>query len=110
MQEVKAYIRCSKVEDVIEGLRELGIENMTVIDVMALGKGMVDPRHYKYSIECVEKYSEVAKLEIICSDSQAPLIMNTIRTKAYTGEPGDGLIAVSRIESAIKVRTGVKVS
>lgn len=110
MQEVKAYVRCSKVEDVLEGLRKLGIDNMTVIDVMALGKGMVDPRRYKYSIECIEKYSKVAKLEVICENGQAQLIADTIRSHAYTGEPGDGLIAVSRIETAVKIRTGVKVS
>ncbi|MFQ6616635.1 MAG: P-II family nitrogen regulator [Fidelibacterota bacterium] len=106
MKEIKAYIKCRRVEDVIQGLSEIGVENMTVIDVMALGKGMVDPEHIKYSIECVEKYSDVAKVEIICSDEDAKDIVKTIRSRSHSGERGDGLIIVSRVDETIKIRTG----
>ncbi|MFQ6676336.1 MAG: P-II family nitrogen regulator [Fidelibacterota bacterium] len=106
MKEIKAYIRCSRVEHVIRGLHSIGVENMTVIDVMALGKGMVDPDHFKYSIECVEKYSEVAKIEIICADEDAQKVVETIRSRSYSGEPGDGLIIVSEVNEAVKIRTG----
>jgi len=108
MKEIKAYIRCTKVDEVISALKENGIENMTVIDVMALGKGLFDPEHYKYSIECVEKYSKIAKLEIISRDKDSDHIVNVIRSSAYSGERGDGLIIVNQIEHAIKIRTGEK--
>ncbi len=106
MKEVKAYIKSYKVENVINGLHEIGIENMTVIDVMALGKSMVDPEHYKYSIECVERYSEVAKIEIIAPDEDVSAIVDVVRSRAYTGERGDGVIFVSEVQEAIKIRTG----
>ncbi|MFQ6609367.1 MAG: P-II family nitrogen regulator [Fidelibacterota bacterium] len=106
MKEIKAYIRCSKVDEVISALREIGIENMTVIDVMALGKGMFDPEHYKYSIECVEKYSKIAKIEIISHEENSDKIVNVIQSSAYSGEKGDGLIIVSNIDQAVKIRDG----
>ncbi|MFQ6608559.1 MAG: P-II family nitrogen regulator [Fidelibacterota bacterium] len=106
MKEIKAYIRCSAVERVIQALHKIGVENLTVIDVMALGKGMIDPDHYKYSIECVEKYSSVAKIEIICADKDTGKIIETVQTEAYSGEKGDGVIFVSNISRAIKIRTG----
>jgi len=106
MKEIKAYIRCSKVDDVLIELKSIGIQNITVIDVMALGRGMVDREHFKYSIDCIDKYSTVAKLEIICSDDHADSIVKTIRKTAYSGESGDGLILVSPVDFAIKIRSG----
>lgn len=106
MKEIKAYIRCSKVDAVILAMKSIGIHNMTVIDVMALGRGMIDQAHYKYSIECIDRYSTVSKLEIIAADDQTDQIVETIRSSAYSGEPGDGLILVSPVEFAIKIRSG----
>lgn len=106
MNEIKAYIRVSKVEAVINGLHKIGIENMTVIDIMALGKGLVDPKHYQYSIELVQKYSDIAKLEIIVSDKDVDKTVETIRSVAFSGQKGDGIIFVSSVSKAIKIRTG----
>lgn len=106
MKEIKAYIRCQKVEKTIAALEKIGIQNMTVIDVMALGKGMLDQEQYKYSIQCVERYSTIAKLEIICADDDSDRIVETIRSSAYSGEKGDGLILVSPVEFAQKIRSG----
>ena len=106
MKEIKAYIRIFKVENVMNKLYEIGIENMTVIDIMAIGKGLVDPQKTNYSIELVQKYSDVAKLEIIVSDKDVDKTVETIRTVAYSGQKGDGIILVSSISEAIKIRTG----
>ncbi|NOZ75051.1 MAG: P-II family nitrogen regulator [FCB group bacterium] len=106
MKEIKAYIRCTKVDEVILALKAIGIHDMTVIDVMALGRGMIDQDHYKYSIECIDRYSTVSKLEIIAADKKADKIVKTIRKSAYSGEPGDGLILVSPVEFAMKIRSG----
>lgn len=54
MKEIKAFIRSSKVETVMDGLHEIGVDSLTITEVMAMGRGMMDPWHYKYSIECIE--------------------------------------------------------
>lgn len=106
MREIKAYIRTKKVEETIGALEQIGIQNMTVIDVMALGCGMLDSEHYKYSMEFVERYSTIAKLEVICANDDSERIVETIRSTAYTGQKGDGLILVSPVEFAQKIRSG----
>lgn len=105
MKEVKAYVRCQKVEEVIETLEEAGIDGITLIDVMGLGP-LADPKTAKYSIECVEKYSEVAKLEVVCRDDDVHRVVEIIRSGAYTGMRGDGIIFVSPVEMAVKIRSG----
>ncbi len=107
MKEIKAYIRCQKAEEVIAALEELGVGGITLIDVMGVGQ-LADPKTAKYSIKCVEKYSEVAKLEVVCKDADMQRIIETIREKAYTGMKGDGMIYVSAVDEAVKIRTGTQ--
>lgn len=107
MKEIKAYIRCQKAEEVITALEEDGVKGITLIDVMGVGQ-LADPKTAKYSIRCVEKYSEVAKLEVVCKDAEAPKIVETIREKAYTGMKGDGMIFVAGVDTAVKIRTGAQ--
>ena len=106
MKEVKAFIRCRKAEEVIAALEADGIRDITLIDVMGLGQDLVDPAKAKYSIKCVEKYAEVAKMEIVCKDADVDTVVETIRKKAYTGMKGDGMIYVSPVEMTVKIRTG----
>lgn len=106
MKEVKAFIRCRKAEDVIARLEDAGIQDITLIDVMGLGQDLVNPDNVKYSIKCVDKYSQVAKIEIVCRDEEVHTIVETVRETAYTGMKGDGMIYVSPVEMAVKIRTG----
>ena len=105
MKAVKAYIRCEKAEEVVSALVEKGIRSITLINVMGMGL-LADPHTAKYSMECVEQYSKVAKLEIVCSDDRVHEIVETIRSAAYTGLKGDGMIYVTPVEMAIKIRSG----
>ena len=106
MKAVKAFIRCKKAEDVIENLDNLKVADITLIDVMGVGQNLTDPKHSKYSIKCVQKYSEVAKLEVVCGDKDVHQVVETIRKTAYTGLKGDGMIYVTPVEMTVKIRTG----
>lgn len=103
MKEIKAYIRHNKVEQVVDKLEEAGVKGMTVIDVYALS-GWADADAFSYSIEYVEKYSKVVKLELICLENEADKIVSTIKKYAYTGKRGDGWIFVAPIEKAIRIK------
>jgi len=106
VKEVKAFIRCSKAEKVVEELDKLGIADITLIDVMGVGLHLADPNKAKYSIKCVQKYSEIAKVEIVCKDKDVHTIVETIRKTAFSGMKGDGMIYVMPVEMAVKIRTG----
>ena len=106
MKEIKAYVRSEKIEEVILGLKEIGVCGFTVIDVVnAIGTSTV-PEDRKFSIEYAEEYSPMKKLEIVCRDRDVDKYIAMIRKKAYTGHRGDGMIFISPIESCMKIRTG----
>jgi nitrogen regulatory protein P-II 1 len=105
MKEVKAYVRRRQVESVIDNLEEAGVKGITLIDLMGLGS-FADPHQMKYSISCVEKYSDISKLELVCRDDQVHEIVRIIRETAFTGLKGDGIIYVSPVDMAVKIRTG----
>jgi nitrogen regulatory protein P-II 1 len=107
MKEVKAYVRVSRVEYIIRRLEETGVKDMTVIRVdafAALADEGVDEAHLvrKYP----EKYSAIAKIEIVCRDDQVKPILAVIRECGHTGQPGDGRIFVYDVQNAINIRTG----
>ncbi|NOX36753.1 MAG: P-II family nitrogen regulator [Calditrichaeota bacterium] len=107
MKEIKAYIRVEKAVDVLRALDEAGIDGVTLIDVMGMGT-LADPQQTKYSIEYVEKYSRISKLEVVCRDEDVHKIVETIRKAAYTGLKGDGMIYVSPVDMVVKIRTGAQ--
>jgi nitrogen regulatory protein P-II 1 len=107
MKEIKAYIRKIKVEETVHALEKIGVTDMTILDVMEVGS-QADPRSLKLSIDIVEKFAKVAKLEIVSRDDKVAQIVKTLREAACTGAPGDGIIYVTPVESAIKIRTGAR--
>ena len=107
MKEIKAYIRHHTVNHVIEALEQEGFNDMTLIDVKGITRGL--PREeYHYSLELAEKYMDVIKLEIVCGDNQAEKAVRIIERAAHTGRKGDGLIFVSPVEEVVRIRTGEK--
>ena len=106
MKEVKAFIRCIKAEEVIDALDALNVSDITLIDVMGIGQHLADKKDAKYSIKCVQRYSDIAKLEVVCADEHVQKVVKTIQKKAFTNMKGDGMIYVSPVEMAVKIRTG----
>jgi nitrogen regulatory protein P-II 1 len=105
MKEIKAYIRQSKTDIVIEKLEASGIRGMTVIDVHALCD-WADKDSFSYSIEYVEKYSTVVKFELVCDDSDVDKLVEVISKYGRTGKSGDGWIFVSPVDKSVRIKTG----
>lgn len=105
MKEIKAYVRDFMIQDVVSALMREGFSSMTIIDVAGLGN-LVDPEHEHYSIEVFRSSSKMVKIELVCASEVADQVVNIIRESAVTHRAGDGIIFVSPLERAIKVRTG----
>lgn len=105
MKEIKAYIRPALAHRVIEALKQAGVNNLSAVHVKGIGL-FEDPKTEEYDLEFIEKSSDVVKLEIICSDSDANRYTRILAQEAKTGEPGDGAIFVTNVEHAIKIKTG----
>ena len=107
MKEIKAYVRPAFLNSMIERLEEKGAKDITVIRVDALGAMSdyeSDRGHFvrKYA----EKYSRIAKVEIVCRDDQAKEFMHTIKEYGHTGERGDGRVFITNVEHAANITTG----
>jgi len=104
MKEIKAYIRRSKMDDIVHGLKSIGVKAMSVIPVEGIG-ALADPESSELSLNYITNYTMVYKLEIVCREADEQLIVDTLLKLAHTGAKGDGVIFISNIERAIKIRS-----
>lgn len=108
MKEIKAYVRPELLETFLGRLEDAGARDITVDRVDALGKMAdyeKDRSHFWRRYR--EKYSNTAKLEIVCLDAEARGYMRIIQEAGHLGESGDGRIFLGNIEEAVNIRTGV---
>ena len=105
MNEIKAFIRKRKAEEVIDGLEAKGFCCMTLMDVMGLGR-MSDPEKAQLSISIAERFSNIVKLVIVCSVDDTDKVINIIRNQARSGQPGDGIIYVTPVSRTVHIRSG----
>lgn len=80
---------------------------MTVLHVHSI-RGPVDAEGWPVSLEAGAHYAEHVKLELVCPESALPGLVSIILGSAHTGAPGDGILYVSPVERAIKIRTGAE--
>lgn len=104
MKEIKSFVRIKHIDRIVRSLKRAGISEMSVIHVQELGH--IDSTDSKISFELTSRYAEVVKLEIVCPESRMEEIINIIQTEGHTGLPGDGIIYVSSVDDAVKIRTG----
>ena len=104
MKEIKAYVRVRKVDDVIRALRQAGAPGITASRVHGVGYGY-EPFLFTLAPSELSKTPEVAKLEVVCQDHCADAAVEVIVNAAGTGDPGDGIVFVTDVERAVKIRT-----
>jgi len=105
MTKIEAIIRPGKLDDVKDALDQLGVKGITVTHVMGAGKQRGRTQYYRgqeYMINLLDK----TKIECIVTDDFVESVINSVRNAAFTGEIGDGKIFISKIENAIRIRTG----
>ena len=105
MKKIEAIIRPEKLEVVREALAEFAILGMTVSEVSGRGRQMgitLQWRAGEYKVDLLPK----VKIEVVVIDEDLDKAVHTIRTKAMTGERGDGKIFIIPVEEAIRISTG----
>jgi nitrogen regulatory protein P-II 1 len=105
MKKVEAVIRHHKLEDIKNALTEKGISGMTISEVRGFGRQKGHTEMYRgteYAVDFVPK----VKLEVVCSDGNLSLVLDTIMRTAQTGQIGDGKIFVTDLQNVIRIRTG----
>jgi len=105
MKKIEAIIRSETLDSVKCGLEKLGMNAMTITDVMGRGeqRGLeFTHRTGKYRVDLLPKI----KVEIVVKDEDARKVIDIIIEKARTGEIGDGKIFVYPVEEVIRIWTG----
>jgi nitrogen regulatory protein P-II 1 len=105
MKKIEAIIRQEKLQAAKEALTNLGIEGMTVADVMGHGRQQGHAEIYRgqeYSVAFVPK----KKIEVVVHPADVEQVINTICAAARTGFMGDGKIFVIDAPEAIRIRNG----
>jgi nitrogen regulatory protein P-II 1 len=105
MTKIECIIRPERFEDVNALLNELGIVGMTTSEVRGCGRqrGYVERyRGMEYQVRLLPKM----KVELIVRDDQVEDVVAAILKSGRTGEVGDGKIFLTRIDDAIRIRTG----
>ena len=105
MKKIEAIIKPFKIDDVKEGLTEIGVQGMTVTEVKGFGRqrGHIEIyRGAEYEVDFVPKI----KVEVIVDSELVPQVIKLIEQKAKTGSIGDGKIFVSSLDEVIRIRTG----
>ncbi|MGH7557529.1 MAG: P-II family nitrogen regulator [Gemmatimonadota bacterium] len=107
MKEIKAFVRSERLAQVHRALQDAGAGAVTVLHVRSI-RGPMDAESWPVSLEAGAHYAEHVKLELVCPESALPGLVSIILDNARTGAPGDGILYVSPVERAIKIRTGAE--
>jgi len=107
MKKIEAIIKPFKLDNVKEGLNEIGIKGITISEVKGYGRQKGHTEIYR-GAEYIVDFLPKIKIEVVVSDNLVDAVVEKIIENAKTGKVGDGKIFVIPIEEAIRIRTGEK--
>ena len=105
MKKIDAVIRHENLREVRERLTDVGVEGLTVTEVVGFGRQRGHTEVYR-GCEYKVDFHPKLMLTILASDDQVENILNAILEGARTGKIGDGKIMVTPVEEVVRIRTG----
>jgi len=105
VKKIEAIIKPFKLDEVKEALQEIGVQGLSVTEVKGFGRQKGHTELYR-GAEYVVDFLPKVKIEVVLSDSQLDVAIETIIAAAKTDKIGDGKIFVSDVSQAIRIRTG----
>ena len=105
MKLITAVIKPFKLDEVREGLDEVGITGLTVTEVKGVGRQKGHTELYR-GAEYVVDFLPKVKVEAIVEEGLVDRAIEAIIKSSKTGKIGDGKIWVTAIEGLVRIRTG----
>jgi len=106
MKEIKAFIRPNKVNEIVHRLIDNGFENITISS--AEGTGKLQDENAFVSRKFSVTDSPIAKIEMVINKNEVEKVVNIISENGRTINPGDGIIYISDVERAFRVKTALE--
>lgn len=99
MKQIQAIIRADKTKYVSEVLKNK-VPGFSMFDGKGRGSGERQTvRSGRGTGTFVAEYNDITTFITIVDDSQAESVMNAIADAAYSGNPGDGIVTISTIDT-----------
>jgi nitrogen regulatory protein P-II 1 len=103
--KIEAIIKPFRLDEVKEALDEAGVLGMTVSEVKGIGRQKGKTELYR-GAEYVVDFIPKLKLEVVVPDDAVERVADAIAAAARSGRIGDGKIFLTKIDDAIRIRTG----
>ena len=104
MKEIKAFVKPNRIHKIIEALTDNGFESMTLSH--GEGTGAFKAKGARPSLDFHVTDSPVVKIELVCQNEEAQAAIEIILANGKTEEPADGIIYLTDIEDAFRIKTG----
>ena len=103
MKRIDATIQATKIGAVTEALNDI-VGGFTILEGKGRGSGIRQQvRSGRGTGSITKEYNSVATVSTIVEDSEVEKISNAIADAAFTGKGGDGIIAITNIESILNI-------
>jgi nitrogen regulatory protein P-II 1 len=104
-KKIEAIVREDKLDPVKDALSQIGIMGLNVVQVRGRGRQggiKLNWRSGSYVVDLLPR----AQINIVLSDDNVEATIEAIRSAAYTGQEGDGVIFVYPVEDVIRISSG----
>jgi nitrogen regulatory protein P-II 1 len=105
MKRVDAVIRQGSLHEVRERLTNIGVDGLTVTEVIGFGRQKGHSEFYRGCEYKVDFHPKLL-LTIVVREDQVEEILEAIVGGARTGKIGDGKIFVTPVDEMVRIRTG----
>lgn len=108
MKKIEAYIQHRFLPRVIRALEARpDFPGVSVLEVLGHGAGPEHDSEYLHTEQNIA-FHRRNHVVVVCHDAHAEEIVSLIREAAHSGESGDGIVLVTPLESAVRIRSGEK--
>ncbi len=105
LTKISVICKQNKFEDLKEALSDIGVNGITVTQVLGCGVQKGTAEYYR-GVPVDFNLLPKTKVEVVVSAVPVEKVIETAKQALYTGHIGDGKIFVYDVEDVVKVRTG----
>ena len=108
MKRIDATIQINKVGSVSDAINHI-VGGFTILEGNGRGSGKRQSiRSERGTVTVTAEYNKVAIISTIVDDSEVEKVSKAIVDAVFTGEEGDGIIAISNIENVLNIASKKK--
>jgi nitrogen regulatory protein P-II 1 len=105
VKEIRAYVRQSRCQPVIEALAAAAHLDFSLLDVRGISQDLPKDA-YQFSVQLGYVFTSMVKIELVCRDENADRLAEVVRQAAATGRKGDGRIVIAPVGETIRIQDG----